>query len=64
MNRLDASAYFEATFNEVKKKHPNFGVGKTLKGIVADWSDTQLATGSSSCNWGRRSKQCDERLSG
>ena len=24
------------------KKHPAFGVGKTLKGIIADWSDTQL----------------------
>ena len=26
----------------VQKKHPYFGVGKTLKGIIADWSDTQL----------------------
>ena len=45
MNKLDASAYsqaFKAIFGEVQKKHPDFGVGKTLKGIVADWSDTQL----------------------
>ena len=45
MNKLDASAYsqaFQAIFGEVHKKHPAFGVGKTLKGIIADWSDTQL----------------------
>ena len=45
MNKLDASAYrhaFEAIFNQVKKNHPEFGVGKTLNGIIADWSDTQL----------------------
>lgn len=45
MNKLDASAYrhaFYTTFNEVKKKYPNFGVGKMLKEIVADWLDTQL----------------------
>ena len=45
MNKLDASAYrhaFEAIFNQVKKNHPEFGVCKTLEGIIADWSDTQL----------------------
>ena len=25
-----------------KKNHPEFDVGKTLKGIIADWSDTQM----------------------
>ena len=45
MNKLDTSAYkhaFEAIFNQVKKSHPEFRVGKTLNGIIADWSDTQL----------------------
>lgn len=45
MNKLDASAYkcaFEAIFGQVKKRHPEFGVGKSLKGIITDWSDTQL----------------------
>ena len=45
MNKLDASAYkqaFESIFTHVKKLHPIFDVGKTLKGIIADWSDTQL----------------------
>lgn len=45
MNKLDALAYrdvFDAIFSQVKKKCPSFSVGETLKGIVADWSDTQL----------------------
>ena len=45
MNKLDVQAYkhaFDAIFNQVKKSHPEFGVGKTLKGIIADWSDVQL----------------------
>lgn len=45
MNKLDASAYryaFEAIFHQVKKNHPEFRVSKTLNGIIADWSDTQL----------------------
>lgn len=45
MNKLDATAYsnaFSAIFSEIKKEHSDFGVAKTLKGIVADWSDTQL----------------------
>jgi hypothetical protein len=46
MNKLDALAYeaaFSSIFNHVKKMHPGFGVGKTLKGIIADWSDTQIS---------------------
>lgn len=45
MSKLDAEAYasaFQAIFRCVKKLHPHFGVGKTLKGIVTDWSDAQL----------------------
>lgn len=45
MNKLDAAAYtsaFQAIFNCVKKNCPGFGVGKTLKCIVADWSDAQI----------------------
>lgn len=45
MNKLDAFAYqcaFEAIFGQVKKHHPKFAVGKSLKGIITDWSDTQL----------------------
>ena len=45
LNRLDASAYetcFGALFKRVKELHPEFSVGKTLLGILADWSDTQI----------------------
>ena len=45
MNKLDAASYthaFNAIFRKMKEKHPTFGVGKTLKGIITDWSDTQL----------------------
>ena len=45
MNKLDATSYkyaFNAIFSKVKEKHPTFAVGRTLKGIIADWSDTQL----------------------
>ncbi len=45
MNKLDAPAYkqaFHAVFSQVKVAHPEFAVGDTLKGIIADWSDTQL----------------------
>ena len=45
MNKLDTLAYkhaFEAIFKQAQKQDPNFGVGKTLKGIIADWSDVQL----------------------
>ncbi len=45
MNKLDAAAYifaFQAIFDCAKKSCPHFGVGKTLKGIITDWSDAQL----------------------
>ncbi len=45
MDKLDAPAYtavFRAIFSSVKSEYSDFEVGKTLKGIVADWSDTQL----------------------
>ena len=46
MNKLDAQAYktaFDAIFTHVGKNHKGcFCVGKTLKGIIADWSDTQM----------------------
>ena len=45
MDRLDAKAYqqaFSAVFDEVKKDYPEFAVGKTLMGVITDWSDAQL----------------------
>lgn len=45
MNKLDAAAYtcaFKAIFECAKKSCPNFGVGKSLNGVIADWSDAQL----------------------
>lgn len=45
MNKLDTSAYreaFQAIFSKVKQYHPDFKVGKTLSGIICDWSDTQM----------------------
>ena len=45
MNKLDAPAYtevFKAIFSQVKTDYPEFKVGGSLKGIIADWSDTQL----------------------
>ena len=45
MNKLTAEAYreaFRAMFAAVKSDHPQFAVGKTLLGILTDWSDTQL----------------------
>jgi len=45
MNKLDAHAYqcaFEAIFDQVKRNYPEFRVGKSLKCIITDWSDTQL----------------------
>lgn len=44
MNKLNAEAYcqaFQAIFTQVKAVKPDFEVGKSLKGIIADWSDTQ-----------------------
>lgn len=46
MNQVTAAAYqhcFQAIFDTVKNDHPTFGVGKTLQGIVVDWSDQQMA---------------------
>ena len=45
MNKLDAMAYssaFQAIFDSVKTSCPHFGIGKTLEGIITDWSDAQL----------------------
>lgn len=45
MNRLNTIAYteaFEAVFCTVENSHPGFKVGKTLQGIVVDWSEQQL----------------------
>ena len=45
MDKLNAQAYqhaFSAVFDEVKEEHPEFGVGKTLMGVITDWSDAQL----------------------
>lgn len=45
MNKVHAVAYkkaFSAIFSQVQSDHPIFSVGKTLNGIVLDWSDTQL----------------------
>ena len=33
---------FKALFDSVKKSDHSFKVGKTLKGIILDWSDAQL----------------------
>lgn len=44
MNKLNAEAYcqaFQAIFTQVKAVKPDFEVGKSLKGNIADWSDTQ-----------------------
>ena len=45
LNRLTANAYaqcFRSVFETVKKDHPHFAVGKSLQGIVLDWSDHQM----------------------
>ena len=42
LNKLNADAYRQAVFNQVKKYYIGFEVGKTLNGIITDWSDTQL----------------------
>ena len=34
---------FGKVFSAVKSKHPLFQPGKTLRGILTDWSDTQRA---------------------
>lgn len=45
MDKLDEPAYkaaFNSIFSHVKSTHQGFEVGKSLKGIIADWSDTQM----------------------
>ena len=45
MSKLDAPAYkaaFDSIFTHAKSKHPQFEVGRSLNGIIADWSDTQM----------------------
>jgi len=40
MSKLDADAYkcaSEAIFEQIKAHHPEFRVGKSLKGIITDW---------------------------
>ena len=39
-NNFYASA-FNAAFDQCREDHKEFVVGKTLKGIVLDWSDTE-----------------------
>ena len=44
LNCLDADAYaqcFKAIFHHAGKDHPTFRIGKSLTGIIADWSDQQ-----------------------
>ena len=44
MNSLTAVAYeqvFKSIFDTVHCDHPSFVVGKSLQGIITDWSDTQ-----------------------
>ena len=46
LNNTTGEAYkqcFTAMFEKVKEGHENFKVGVTLKGIIVDWSDAQLA---------------------
>ena len=42
LDRLTAEAYehcFRSVFESVKKSHQQFEVGKTLIGVILDWSD-------------------------
>ena len=44
MNSLTVNAYrdvFRSIFDTVRQDHPKFAVGKSLKGIITDWSATQ-----------------------
>ena len=46
LETLTAEAYaicFKAIFTTVRKSHPEFEVRDSLKGVVIDWSDTQMA---------------------
>ena len=57
-NKEDANFYsvaFKAVFDQCKEDHKEFSIGKTLKGIVLDWSDAerkglQLAIGEKLCD--------------
>ena len=43
-NKEDSEFYanaFKAVFKQCQEDHKGFAVGKTLKGIVMDWSDTE-----------------------
>ena len=44
LNSINTTAYaqcFRAIFDRVSKYHPSFSVGKSLVGILMDWSDQQ-----------------------
>ena len=57
-NKEDSEFYagaFKAIFKQCEQYHKEFGVGKSLKGIVMDWSDTersglQTAVGKELCD--------------
>lgn len=45
LNKLTTEAYsecFKAIFSTVAKTYPSFSVGKSLVGILMDWSDQQF----------------------
>ena len=45
MDKQDGNAYalaFSKTFKKCKADHPDFEPGKTLKGVVVDWSDAEI----------------------
>lgn len=45
LNKLTTEAYcecFKAIFSTVANNHPSFSVGKSLVGIIMDWSDQQF----------------------
>ena len=80
-NEEDANFYsvaFKAVFDQCKEDHKEFGVGKTLKGIILDWSDTerkglQLAIGEELCDklligcqvhYGRSYQRVADKVSG
>ena len=45
ISKLTSEAYkeaFRAMFSTIKADHPKFTVGKTLYGVIVDWSDAQI----------------------
>ena len=45
LNKLTQEAYsecFRAVFSSVTKQHPSFAVGRSLVGILMDWSDQRF----------------------